>query len=137
VDSAAASTVVRRLVDVAVVGADRITANGDVANKVGTLGVALACHDAGVPFVVAAPWSTVDLALPDGAGIEIEQRAGGEVVTVGGAMMAPPGALVHNPAFDVTPARLVDAVATERGVVEPARGRSLAELAVAPAAAPD
>ncbi|MGL5815963.1 MAG: S-methyl-5-thioribose-1-phosphate isomerase [Phycicoccus sp.] len=133
VDSAAASTVARHLVDVAIVGADRITAGGDVANKVGTLGVALACRDAGIPFVVAAPWSTVDLTLSDGAGIEIEQRAADEVVAVGGVRVAPPDAPVHNPAFDVTPARLVDAVATERGVVEPARGRAPSELTAIPA----
>lgn len=128
VDGAAASTVLRGMVDLAVVGADRIAANGDTANKIGTLGVALACHDAGVPFLVAAPWSTVDLALGDGSGIEIEERDGAEVVAVGGVAVAPAGAAVFNPAFDVTPARLVDALATERGVLEPSRGRTPAGL---------
>jgi methylthioribose-1-phosphate isomerase len=122
VDGAAPSTILRGLVDCAVVGADRIAANGDVANKVGTLGVALACHDAGMPFLVAAPWSTVDLETPDGAAIEIEQRDGDEVVVVGGERAAPAASPGFNPAFDVTPARLVDAVATERGVLEPSAG---------------
>jgi methylthioribose-1-phosphate isomerase len=124
VDGAAASTILRGLVDCAVVGADRVAANGDVANKVGTLGVALACHDAGVPLVVAAPWSTVDLGTPDGSAIEIEERDGDEVVVAGGVRTAPEGSPGFNPAFDVTPARLVDAVATERGVLEPSAGRT-------------
>ncbi|MGL4177086.1 MAG: S-methyl-5-thioribose-1-phosphate isomerase [Dermatophilaceae bacterium] len=132
VDGAAASALLRGLVDVAVVGADRIAANGDAANKIGTLGVALACRDAGVPFVVAAPWSTVDLEVADGSDIEIEERDGSEVLEVCGIRLAPPGTRVFNPAFDVTPARLVDAVATEHGVAEPARGRTPAELAATP-----
>jgi methylthioribose-1-phosphate isomerase len=119
VDSAAAGAILRGLVDAVVIGADRIAANGDTANKVGSVGLALACADAGVPFVVAAPWSTVDLATPDGAGITIEERAAAEVVALGGVPTAPTGSRVFNPAFDVTPARLIDAVATERGVVEP------------------
>lgn len=122
-DGAAASTILRGLVDFAVVGADRIAANGDAANKVGTLGVALACHDAGVPFMVAAPWSTVDVGTLDGAAIEIEERPGDEVTTIAGIRTAPEGARGFNPAFDVTPARLIDAICTERGVVEPQRGQ--------------
>lgn len=125
VDGAAASTVLRGLVDLAVVGADRIAANGDAANKIGTLGVALACRDAGIPFMVAAPWSTVDLSMADGSGIEIEERAGEEVVEMAGVRLAPPDSRGFNPAFDVTPARLVDAVATERGVAEPRSSRDL------------
>ena len=125
VDGAAASTVVRGLVDLAVVGADRIAANGDAANKIGTLGVALACRDADIPFMVAAPWSTVDLSMADGSGIEIEERAGDEVTEVAGVRLAPDGSRGFNPAFDVTPARLVDAVATERGVAEPRGGADL------------
>ncbi|QKE84477.1 S-methyl-5-thioribose-1-phosphate isomerase [Arthrobacter sp. NEB 688] len=124
-DGAAASTIVRGLVDCAVVGADRITANGDVANKVGTLGVALACREAGIPLLVAAPWSTVDLSMDDGSAIEIEERPGEEVTTFTGVRVAPEGTPGFNPAFDVTPARLVSAVATERGVVEPAAGERL------------
>ncbi len=127
-DGAAASTVLRGLVDLAVVGADRIAANGDAANKIGTLGVALACRDAGIPFMVAAPWSTVDLSMADGSGIEIEERAGDEVTELAGVRLAPAGTRGFNPAFDVTPARLVDAVATERGVAEPRTGRSPASL---------
>ncbi len=119
VDSAAAGAILRGLVDAVVIGADRIAANGDTANKVGSVGLALACADAGVPFVVAAPWSTVDLATPDGAGIAIEERAAEEVVALGGVPTAPAGSRVFNPAFDVTPARLIDAVVTERGVAEP------------------
>ncbi|WP_404348839.1 S-methyl-5-thioribose-1-phosphate isomerase [Phycicoccus jejuensis] len=124
-DGAAASTIMRGLVDCAVVGADRITANGDVANKVGTLGVALACREAGIPLLVAAPWSTVDLAMADGSEIEIEERPGEEVTMLTGVRVAPEGTPGFNPAFDVTPARLVTAVATERGVVEPAAGDRL------------
>lgn len=128
-DSAAASTIVRGLVDLAVVGADRIAANGDAANKIGTLGVALACRDAGIPFMVAAPWSTVDLSMGDGSGMEIEERAGEEVTELAGIRLAPEGTRGFNPAFDVTPARLVDAVATERGVAEPRTGVDLRSLA--------
>ncbi|HYN30532.1 MAG TPA: S-methyl-5-thioribose-1-phosphate isomerase [Dermatophilaceae bacterium] len=125
VDGAATTVLLRGLVDLAVVGADRIAANGDTANKVGTLGVALACREAGVPLVVAAPWSTVDTTLPDGSGIVVEERDGEEVTHVAGVRVAPEGTRGYNPAFDVTPARLVSAVVTERGVVEPARGGML------------
>ncbi len=125
VDGAAASTILRGLVDLAVVGADRIAANGDAANKIGTLGVALACRDAGIPFMVAAPWSTVDLSMADGSHIEIEERAGEEVTVLDGVRLAPEASRGFNPAFDVTPARLVDAVATERGVAEPRTGTDL------------
>ena len=125
VDGAASSTILRGLVDMAVVGSDRIAANGDVCNKIGTVGVALACDAAGIPFVVAAPWSTVDLDTADGDVIDIEQRPGAEVVELAGVRTAPPGARGLNPAFDVTPARLVTAIVTERGVVEPARGARL------------
>jgi methylthioribose-1-phosphate isomerase len=119
VDSAAPGVILRGLVDAVVIGADRIAANGDTANKVGSVGLALACGDAGVPFVVAAPWSTVDLATADGTGIAIEERCASEVTALGGVSIAPEGSGGFNPAFDVTPARLIDAVVTERGVVEP------------------
>ncbi|RFU38180.1 S-methyl-5-thioribose-1-phosphate isomerase [Actinomadura logoneensis] len=128
-DGAAAGTILGGHVDAAIVGADRVAANGDTANKVGTLAVALACAAAGIPFLVAAPWSTVDLATPDGARIPIEQRAPAEILANGGTPVAPPGARAHNPAFDVTPARLVTALITETGVLEPARGRTPAEEA--------
>lgn len=119
VDGAAPSTILRGLVDVAIIGADRITANGDTANKVGSVSLALACARAGIPFVVAAPSSTVDLATPTGEQIEIEQRDPAEVVAFGGTRTAPEGATGFNPAFDVTPHDLISAVVTERGVVEP------------------
>ncbi|HKC25158.1 MAG TPA: S-methyl-5-thioribose-1-phosphate isomerase [Thermoanaerobaculia bacterium] len=119
-DVAAASVIASGSVDVVVVGADRIAANGDVANKVGTYGVALACRAHGVPFVVAAPTTTLDASTPDGRSIPIESRDAGEVLEVsgGGAVVriAPPGARAFYPAFDVTPAALVDAIVTEKGV---------------------
>lgn len=120
-DSAAASTILRGLVDVAIIGADRITANGDTANKVGSVALALACQRAGIPFVVAAPSSTVDLATATGDDICIEERCGDEVLMFAGQRVAPESARGFNPAFDVTPHDLIDAVVTERGVVEPSR----------------
>lgn len=123
VDGAAAGTVLGGRVDVAVVGADRVAANGDTANKVGTLGVALACREAGIPFVVAAPESTVDLTTPDGAAIRIEQRDEAEVLEAAGVRVAPAASRGWNPAFDVTPARFVTALVTERRVLEVAAGQ--------------
>jgi methylthioribose-1-phosphate isomerase len=116
VDGAGASIIARGLVDAVVVGADRVAANGDVANKIGTYPLALAAARAGIPFVVAAPESTLDPATPDGAAIEIEERAAEEVLVVGGVKMAPEGSAAWNPAFDVTPADLVTAVVTEERV---------------------
>jgi methylthioribose-1-phosphate isomerase len=104
------------MVDVALAGADRIAANGDVANKVGTYPLALLCHEHAIPFYVVAPTSTIDLDTTDGDQIPIEERAGDEVTT-----FAPPGTRAWNPAFDVTPARLVTAIVTERGVYTPDR----------------
>jgi methylthioribose-1-phosphate isomerase len=121
VDGAGPSIIARGLVDAVVVGADRIAANGDVANKIGTYPLALAAARAGIPFLVAAPESTVDLNTPDGAAIEIEERAEGEVLAPGGTRLAPAGSAAWNPAFDVTPADLVTAVVTERRVWCPAR----------------
>ncbi|MFI9450419.1 S-methyl-5-thioribose-1-phosphate isomerase [Amycolatopsis sp. NPDC052450] len=118
-DGAAAAAMGRGLVDCVLVGADRIAANGDVANKIGTYGLAIAAKHHGVPFVVVAPSSTVDTAMPDGAGIVIEERDPGEVLSFGGAKVAPEGAEVFNPAFDVTPFDLVTAVVTEQGVLNP------------------
>lgn len=120
VDGAASSTILRGLVDVAIIGADRITANGDTANKVGSVALALACRRAGIPFVVAAPSSTVDLSTATGDQIVIEERDPSEVTVFNGFPSAPAGALGFNPAFDVTPHDLISAVVTERGVVEPA-----------------
>lgn len=121
-DSAAASTILRGLIDVAIIGADRIARNGDTANKIGSVGVALACADAGIPFVVAAPSSTVDLSTASGEDIEIELRDGDELTAFAGERVAPEAARGYNPAFDVTPARLISAIVTEHGVVEPAEG---------------
>lgn len=106
-------------VDCVVVGADRIAANGDVANKVGTYGVAVLAHHHGIPFYVAAPMSTVDPRCPDGAAIPIERRPADEVASIGGRRVAPEGVAVENRAFDVTPAALVSAIVTEEGVFGP------------------
>jgi len=111
-----------------VVGADRIAANGDVANKIGTYGVAVLAHENGVPFYVAAPVSTLDLSLASGDGIPIEQRAADEVTHVFGVPVAPEGVRVENPAFDVTPNRYVDAIVTERGVARAPYTESLRQL---------
>ena len=126
VDGAGASVIARGLVDAVIVGADRVAANGDVANKVGTYPLALAAARAGIPFVVAAPESTVDAATPDGAAIEVEDRSDDEVVAVLGMSVAPAGARALNPAFDVTPADLVTAIVTEARVVRPAQGERVA-----------
>jgi len=103
-------------VDLVIVGADRIAANGDVANKVGTYTLAMMAHAHGVPVYVAAPRSTIDLSTPDGAGIPIEERSAKEITHVGGAQVVPDGASVWNPAFDVTPHRLIAGIVTERGI---------------------
>lgn len=120
VDSAAPGLIASGTVDAVVVGCDRVAANGDVANKVGTYGLALAARSAGIPFVVAAPTSTVDPHCPSGEQITIEQRDPEEVRLVSGTAMTMPGTRCRNPAFDVTPAHLITALVTERGVVEPA-----------------
>jgi methylthioribose-1-phosphate isomerase len=99
-----------------VVGSDRIAANGDVTNKIGTYTVAVLAREHGIPFYVAAPWSTVDMRCATGDDVEIEQRAATEVTHMAGRQLVPTGVSVENPAFDVTPARLVSAIITERGV---------------------
>ena len=119
VDGAGPSIIARGLVDAVVVGADRVAANGDVANKIGTYPLALAASRAGIPFVVAAPESTLDPDTPDGSAIEIEERAADEVLVVGGVKVVPDGSQAWNPAFDVTPADLVTAVVTEERVWRP------------------
>ena len=113
-------------VDAVVVGADRIAANGDVANKIGTYTVAVLAREHGVPFYVAAPTSTIDLATVDGDGIPIEERSAREVTHLGSSRVAPEGAGVWNPAFDVTPHRFVAGIITERGICRPPYGASLA-----------
>jgi methylthioribose-1-phosphate isomerase len=125
-DTAVASRFAAGEVDVVVVGADRIAANGDVANKIGTYGLAVLARAHGVQLVVAAPTSTIDLGTQSGADITIEERDEREVTTVGGRRLAPAGIAVHNPAFDVTPARLVSAIVTEVGVARRPYARSLA-----------
>ncbi|MFJ1761473.1 S-methyl-5-thioribose-1-phosphate isomerase [Amycolatopsis sp. NPDC088138] len=119
-DGAAAAAMARGMVDCVLVGADRIAANGDVANKIGTYGLAIAAAHHKVPFVVVAPSSTVDSSLADGTGITIEERDARELTEYAGAGITPPGAEVFNPAFDVTPAALITAVVTEHGRYEPA-----------------
>src|SRR5262245_50484372 len=111
-----------------VVGADRIAANGDTANKIGTYGVAVLAREHGIPFYVAAPLSTIDLNTPDGSKIPIEERNEREVTHVGPNRLTPEGARVRNPAFDVTPAKYVTAIITERGVARPPYHESLAAL---------
>ena len=118
-DSMAAHLMQRDEVDLVIVGADRIAANGDVANKIGTYGLAVLAREHGIPFYVAAPISTLDLATPDGTGIPIEERGRQEVAEIGGRVVVPDGVPVRHPAFDVTPHRLVSAIVTERGVVRP------------------
>jgi len=112
-----------------VVGADRIAANGDVANKIGTYTVAVLAKEHGIPFYVAAPWSTVDLATPDGDGIPIEQRAATEVTHFAGKRLTPEGVGVENPAFDVTPNNYIAAIITERGLARAPYQNSLKQLA--------
>ena len=125
VDAAAASVLRRGLADVVLVGADRIAANADTANKIGTYALALGAQAAGVPFVVVAPESTIDPATPDGGSIEIEDRDPAEVTDFGELCVAPAGTSALNPAFDVTPASLITAVVTDRRVVRLDRGEGL------------
>jgi methylthioribose-1-phosphate isomerase len=114
-DSAAAQVVQTRAIQGILVGADRIARNGDVANKIGTLTLALIARHAGIPFVVVAPESTLDPGTPNGSGITIEERSASEVTHLQGVELAPEGVPAENPAFDVTPAGLVSAIVTERG----------------------
>ena len=104
-------------VDAVIVGTDRVAANGDVANKIGTLGVAILAKHFGIPFFVAAPTSTIDLATPSGDQIPIEERNGREISHGFGRQTAPDGVAIYNPAFDVTPAELVTAIITEKGII--------------------
>ena len=118
-DNMAASLMRAGRIDLCIVGADRIARNGDVANKVGTYGVAVAAHHHRIPMYVAAPWSTFDPATPNGDAIEIEQRDADEVRRGFGSLTADPDAGVHNPAFDVTPAALITAIVSDRGIHRP------------------
>jgi len=127
-DGAAAGLIARGEVDAVLAGCDRVSADGAVANKVGTYGLALAAAAAGIPFVVAGPTSTVDLGTPTGADIAIEERDGDEVRAVLGTPVTLAGTPVRNPAFDVTPPALVTALVTERGIAEPVDAAAVAAL---------
>ncbi len=127
-DNMAATVLSGGDVRAAIVGADRVAANGDVANKIGTLGVAILARHYGVPFYVAIPTSTIDFDCPDGAHIPIEERDPQEVVEFRGVRTAVAGTEAYNPAFDVTPANLVSAIITEHGVIEAPYVENLAKL---------
>lgn len=127
-DSAAASLFAAGEVDLVVTGADRIAADGSVANKVGTYSLAVLAHHHNVPFVVAAPVSTIDFGTPDGPSITVEHRPAAEVTSFAGVAVAPAASGAYNPAFDVTPASLVSALVTERGVVRPVSAGTLQYL---------
>ncbi len=127
-DNMAAQVMREGRVQGAIVGADRIAANGDAANKIGTMNVAILCKHFGLPFYVAAPSSTFDLSLADGSGIPIEQRAASEVTHGFGRQTAPAGVAVYNPAFDVTPAELITAIICEKGIIQPVTRDAIAKL---------
>jgi methylthioribose-1-phosphate isomerase len=128
VDGASGYIMKSRHVDLAVVGCDRVAANGDTANKIGTYNLAIVARAHGVPFYVAAPTSSIDLAIASGEQIEIEERSASEVVRVGAEQITPQGTQVANPAFDVTPAEYITAFVTEAGIARPPFGESLAEM---------
>ena len=128
-DGMVGSLLARGGVGAVVVGADRIAANGDIANKIGTYQAAVLAKEHGVPFLVAAPFSSVDLKTPTGADIPIEERGPEEVVEIAGKRVAPEGVSVWNPAFDVTPAQYITAIVTERGIARPPFGPALAHFA--------
>jgi methylthioribose-1-phosphate isomerase len=118
-DNMAGHLMQRGQIDCIVVGADRVVANGDIANKIGTYSLAVLAQAHGIPFFVAAPSSTIDTSLPDGNAIPIEERSSEEVTSLGGQQIAPVGVQAAHPAFDVTPARLISAIITEKGVLRP------------------
>ena len=130
-DNMAGLVMRQKKVSLVIVGADRIAANGDTANKIGTYSVATLAKAHGIPFVVAAPSSTFDLTLKDGGGIPIEERAGEEITEGFGKRTAPQGVKVFNPAFDVTPAELIGAIVTERGVISPVTQQAIGALMAA------
>jgi methylthioribose-1-phosphate isomerase len=127
-DNMAGALMAQGRIDLAIVGADRIAANGDVANKIGTYTVALLCHAHKIPFYVAAPVSTIDLTTKRGKDIPIEQRSVQEVISLHGQRIAPKGAKALNPAFDVTPNRYVHAIITERGIAQSPFRRNLKRI---------
>lgn len=127
-DNMAASLMQQGKIQAVIVGSDRVAANGDVANKIGTYAVAILAKEHGIPFYVACPWSTIDVATPNGDAIPIEQRSPVEVTHHGGKQLTPHGVGIENPAFDVTPAKYVTAIITERGVLRAPYGPSIAAL---------
>jgi methylthioribose-1-phosphate isomerase len=124
-DNMAASVMAAGRVDAVITGADRIAANGDAANKIGTYGLAVLARAHSIPFYMVAPVSTLDLSLADGRAITIEERKAAEITHHGGVLLAPDGVAVYNPAFDVTPSGLISAIITESGVARPPYGESL------------
>jgi methylthioribose-1-phosphate isomerase len=136
-DNMAAALMRQGRIQAVIVGADRIAANGDVANKIGTYGVSILAKEHGIPFYVAAPWSTLDLATTHGDLIPIEQRAATEVTHSNGKQMTPHGVAIENPAFDVTPAKYVTAIITERGVLRAPYERSIQAMAKQPLPEPE
>ena len=127
-DNMAAHTLASGQIQLVIVGTDRVAANGDVANKIGTLGVAIMARHYGIPFYVACPSSTIDLNTPDGKSIPIEQRHGDEVRRVGEYQATVSEIAVQNPAFDITPAELVTGIITERGLIKPPFSEGLSRL---------
>jgi methylthioribose-1-phosphate isomerase len=127
-DNAAGYLMNKKKVDLVVTGADRIAANGDVANKIGTYQVAVLAKENKIPFYVAAPLSTIDLRIKRGEGIPVEEREGREICRVGNRLIGPEGVKAFNPAFDITPSRYVRAIITERGLVEPPYSKTLKEI---------
>src|ERR1700712_1197380 len=136
-DNMAASLMRQGRIQAVIVGADRIAANGDVANKIGTYGVAILAKEHGIPFYVAAPWATVDMATAHGDLIPIEQRAATEVTHSNGKQMTPHGVAIENPAFDVTPSKYVTAIITERGVLRAPYEQSIQNMAKQTIAEPE
>jgi methylthioribose-1-phosphate isomerase len=127
-DSMAAFVMAQKGIDAVIVGADRIAANGDVANKIGTYGVAILAKEHGIPFYVAAPLSTFDPTIEDGSGIPIEERPGEEIAVIGDKCFAPLGVDIYNPAFDVTPNKYVTAIITEKGIIKPPFSKNIRKL---------
>lgn len=128
-DNMSAALMAQGRIQAVIVGADRIAANGDTANKIGTYGVSILAKEHGIPFFVAAPFNTIDMATADGAGIPIEQRDPREVTHSNGKQMTPDGVGIENPAFDVTPAKYITAIITERGVLRAPFGASIQAMA--------
>ncbi|MCD5397392.1 S-methyl-5-thioribose-1-phosphate isomerase, partial [candidate division NPL-UPA2 bacterium] len=129
-DNMAAQVMKERRIDLVLVGADRIAANGDTANKIGTYGLAILAQAHNLPFYIAAPTSTLDLSLDSGHKIPLEERGAEEITDECGKKIAPEGVKVYNPAFDVTPARLITAIITEKGITQPPYRDSLKEQAI-------